>query len=186
MLDDAQLKETYVSGERLYTGAILNLERWQVKLPSGETAPREIVLHQGAAGIVPVDDQGRVILVRQYRTAIEDFTWEIPAGKLDKPGEDTLECAKRELGEETGCTAARWQLLTRMVASPGFTNERIALYLATALQSGNEHPDQDEFITAKAFPLAEAVAMVERGDLRDAKTCLALLLAEKALKGRRA
>ncbi len=181
MLKDDQLLEILKSKERLYTGAILNLEKWQVELPNGKLAPREIVLNPGAAAIVPVDDKGNVTLVRQYRAAIGDFTWEIPAGKLDGPGEDPLSCAKRELAEETGFTAQSWRLLSKMAPSPGFSSEWIHIYLATDLTGGQTHPDQDEFITTLSLPLLEAVRQVMQGELFDAKTCMALLLAKQVL-----
>ncbi|HHT15571.1 MAG: NUDIX hydrolase [Christensenellales bacterium] len=181
MIKDEQLIEIPKTKERLYTGAILNLEKWQVTLPNGKLAPREIVLHGGAAAIVPVDERGHVTLVRQYRAAIGEFTWEIPAGKLDSPGEDPLSCAKRELAEETGFTAASWRLLCNMVSTPGFSNERIHLYLATDLTGGQTHPDQDEFIATLSLPLDEAIGWVTQGKLFDAKTCLALLLAKQVL-----
>ena len=150
MIKDEQLIEIPKTKERLYTGAILNLEKWQVTLPNGKLAPREIVLHGGAAAIVPVDERGHVTLVRQYRAAIGEFTWEIPAGKLDSPVK-TAKLRKRELAEETGFTAASWRLLCNGF-HPGFQT-RIHLYLATDLTGGQTHPDQDEFIATLSLPL---------------------------------
>ena len=123
MRDDA-LKETFLSSEDIYQGAIIKVEKWQVSLPNGKTAPREIVRHNGAAAIVPVDDRGYVTLVRQHRIAVNKFTWEIPAGKLD-PGEDPLDCARRELEEETGMRAERMAYLTTICTSVGFADELI-------------------------------------------------------------
>lgn len=180
-MGDEQLKEEFLSAEDIYNGAILHVQKWTVRLPDGREALREVVLHKGAAAIVPVDDKGRVTLVRQHRVAAGQFTWEIPAGKLDYAGEDPLVCAKRELEEETGLRADRWQKLTEVITTPGFCSERIHVYLATGLSRHEDHPDEDEFLSVAAMPLKEAVAHVMAGELRDAKTCLGLLMAEKAL-----
>ncbi len=180
MTDDA-LRETYVSGEEKFHGKIINVEHWQVSLPNGKTALREVVRHNGAAAIVPVDDEGYVTLVRQHRVVAGRFTWEIPAGKLDTPDEDPFSCAKRELEEETGLNADNWRLLSRIDTTPGFCTERIALYLATGLSQHNTHPDEDEFLHITRIPLAEAVALCLKGELRDSKTVIGLLMAGQIL-----
>lgn len=186
-MGDEQLKEVYLSGEDIYDGAIIKVEKWQVSLPDGRTAAREIVKHKGAAAIVPVDEKGNVWLVRQHRVAIDEFTWEIPAGKLDYTGENPFACAQRELEEETGLRAEHWQKLSHVVTTPGFCTEKIALYLATGLSRHEAHPDADEFLNLTTMPLSEAVRYVMEGEITDAKTCLGLLMAEKALtKGRAA
>lgn len=186
-MGDEQLKEVYLSQEDIYEGAIIKVEKWQVSLPNGRTAAREIVKHKGAAAIVPVDERGHVWLVRQHRVAIDEFTWEIPAGKLDYTGEDPFACAQRELEEETGLRAEHWQKLNHVVTTPGFCTEKIALYLATGLSRHEAHPDADEFLNLTTMPLSEAVRYVMEGEITDAKTCLGLLMAEKALaKGRTA
>lgn len=186
-MGDEQLKEVFLSKEDIFEGAIIKVEKWQVSLPNGRTAGREIVKHKGAAAIVPVDDRGYVTLVRQHRVAIDEFTWEIPAGKLDYSSEDPFACAKRELEEETGLRAEHWQKLSHVVTTPGFCTEKIALYLATGLSRHEAHPDADEFLNLTTLPLSEAVRYVMEGEITDAKTCLGLLMAEKALsKGRTA
>ncbi|MBR1585281.1 MAG: NUDIX hydrolase [Clostridia bacterium] len=181
MIDDA-LKETFLSKEEIYNGAIIKVEKWQVSLPDGKRAAREIVRHNGASAIVPVDAQGNVTLVRQHRIAIDKFTWEIPAGKLDSPTEDPFDAAKRELEEETGLQAQHWQLLTRINTTPGFCNERISLYLATGLSQHPSHPDSDEFLQLTKLPLDEAVALCMAGEINDSKTLIGLLMAQKALR----
>ena len=183
---DQELRETYVSGETLYEGAILTLEKWKVRLPDGREAAREIVLHKGAAAIVPVDQNGQVTLVRQHRVALDQMLWEIPAGKLDYTGEDPLSCARRELEEETGLRAKSWQLLNQVITTPGFCTEQIAIYLATDLSQHEVHRDQDEFLQLTRMQLDEAVARVLAGEMTDAKTCLGLLMAQQhlALKAR--
>ena len=181
MRDDA-LKETFLSSEDIYQGAIIKVEKWQVSLPNGKTAPREIVRHNGAAAIVPVDDRGYVTLVRQHRIAVNKFTWEIPAGKLDSPTEDPFHAAQRELEEETGLQAEHWQLLNRIDTTPGFCNERIAIYLATGLSQHPSHPDADEFLQLTRIPLDDAVAQCMNGSINDSKTLVGLLMAQRVLQ----
>lgn len=180
MLDDS-LREVFLSGEELYNGRIIKVERWQVSLPNGQTAPREIVRHNGAAAIVPVDSAGNVTLVRQYRVAVGRFTWEIPAGKLDSPEEDPFHAARRELEEETGLQAEKWQLLNRIDTTPGFCTERIAIYLATGLSQHPAHPDADEFLGLTKMPLEEAVALCMAGEIHDSKTLVGLMMAQRVL-----
>ena len=178
---DEQLKEVYLSGEDLFKGAIMHVQKWQVRLPDGRKADREIVLHKGAAAVVPVDSDMRVTLVRQHRVAIDEMLWEIPAGKLDYTGEDPFSCAQRELEEETGLRAEHWQKLTQVVTTPGFCTEKISIYLATGLSQHESHPDRDEFLHLTTLPLEEAVAHVMAGEITDLKTCLGLLMAQKVL-----
>lgn len=180
-MQDKELRETVVKGETLYDGRIIKVERWNVRLPDGREAEREIVLHNGAAAVVPVDKKGYVTLVRQHRVAVGRMMLEIPAGKLDFPGEDPFDCARRELEEETGLRAGKWQKMAHVVTTPGFCTERIAIYLATDLTQTAQHTDQDEFLSLVTMPLSDAVAKVLRGEVEDAKTCLGLLLAQKAL-----
>ena len=182
-LDD-ELRERFLSSEEIYPGKIIRVEKWQVSLPNGATALREIVRHNGAAAIVHVDEEGNVTLVRQHRVAIDRFTWEIPAGKLDSPTEDPFHAAKRELEEETGLQAENWQLLNRIDTTPGFCTERIAIYLATGLSQHPAHPDADEFLRLTKMPLSEAVDRCMAGEFRDSKTVIGLLMAERALAAR--
>lgn len=175
------LRETPVARERIFDGKVIDVEKWTVRLPDGALAPREIVLHRGAAAVVAVDDAGFVTLVRQHRVAVGEVTLEIPAGKLDAPGEDPLVCAKRELEEETGLRAQRWQPLTVLLTTPGFSSERIALYLATGLSAAKAHPDEDEFLDVVRMPLGEAIDRVMRGELCDGKSAVGLLMAGRLL-----
>lgn len=181
-MHEQNLKEIYLSGEDIFNGHIIHVQKWQVLLPDGKTAPREMVLHPGAAAVVPVDENGDVMLVRQHRIAIDKITWEIPAGKLDKKGEDPFLAAQRELEEETGLRAAHWQELTCLATTPGFCNERITIYLATGLSQHEQHTDEDEFLNLEKMPLKEAVARCMRGEFTDGKTIVGLLMAEKALQ----
>ena len=181
MIGDDSLREIYQDGETIYDGKIIRVEKWRVSLPDGREAAREVVIHKGAAAIVPVDAQGIVTLVRQHRVALDTFTWEIPAGKLDSVSEDPLDCAKRELEEETGLRAANWRRLSHVITTPGFCTEQISIYLATELSQHEAHADQDEFLRLQKMPLDEAVNRVMAGEFRDAKTCLGLLMAARVL-----
>ena len=181
MMDDKQLTEEYLDGKVVFPGKIIRVEHWHVRLPNGETALREVACHPGAAGIVALDDDGNVILVRQHRIAVGRLTLEIPAGKLDGVDEDPFVCAQRELSEETGLTADHWRKLTVLETTPGFCNERIHLYLATGLHAGKTHPDEDEFVCTLRMPLSDAVQKVMDGTFRDGKTALALLMVQQLL-----
>ena len=176
-MNDVQLTEKFLSKEGFIPGKIIRVEHWQVELPNGETALREIVLHPGAAAVVALDDDGQILLVRQHRVAINRLTLEIPAGKLDSPDEDPFLCAQRELEEETGMKARTWRKLTVLETTPGFCNERIHMYLATGLEEGTVNLDEDEFLTVSRMPLEQAVANVMNGTFHDGKTCLGILMA---------
>lgn len=177
-----QLTERFLSKKVVFPGKIIRLEHWQVALPNGEPALREVACHPGASAVVALDSDGQIILVRQHRIAVDRLTLEIPAGKLDSPDEDPFLCAQRELSEETGMTARHWQKLTCLETTPGFCNERIHIYLATGLEQGDCHPDEDEFVSVTRMPLAEAADKVLDGTFRDGKTALAIMMAA-AMKG---
>lgn len=179
---DERILETIVGREHVFDGLILHIDHLTAKLPNGKLAKREVAIHVGASAVVPVDAEGYVYLVRQFRAPIEQILLEIPAGKLDAPDEDRLLAARRELHEETGLTAGRWDHLTDIVTTPGFSNEKISLYLARDLQRGEAVPDEDEFLNLVRMPLAEAVAAVVRGEIADAKTICALLLANERVR----
>ncbi|HEY6159076.1 MAG TPA: NUDIX hydrolase [Gemmatimonadales bacterium] len=172
---------------RIYTGRVVRLDVDTVRFPDGSTGQLELIRHPGAAAIVPCasDPPGAdptILLIRQYRYATGGQLWEIPAGTLD-PGEDPEACARRELLEETGVTAARLQRLTSIWTTPGFTNEVIHLYLATGLTSGEPSRERDEFIEVVPQPLSRVLALIRDGEIRDAKTVAAILyMAEFVLK----
>ena len=172
---------------RIYTGRVVRLDVDTVRFPDGSTGQLELIRHPGAAAIVPCasDPQGAdptILLIRQYRYATGGQLWEIPAGTLD-PGEDPEACARRELLEETGVTAARLQRLTSIWTTPGFTNEVIHLYLATGLTSGEPSRERDEFIEVVPQPLSRVRALIRDGEISDAKTVAAILyMAEFVLK----
>ena len=185
-MDDSRLREIPFHKETIYEGSILHVEKWQVTCPNGHSAPREIVVHKGAAAVVPVFDDGTTLLVRQHRVSVDRVTLEIPAGKLDHADEDPLDCAVRELEEETGLQAEAMTLLTSVLTTPGFCTEKIGIYLAQGLSQGKTHPDEDEFLDLVRMPLDEAVELVMRGDIRDGKTICGLLMAREALLRQRA
>lgn len=180
-MDENRIREIPFESETIYDGKILHVERWQVTCPNGRSATREIVVHKGAAAVVPVYPDGTTLLVRQHRVAVDRITLEIPAGKLDSVSEDPLDCAVRELEEETGLRAGRMTLLTSLLTTPGFCTEKIAIYLAQDLSQGQTHPDEDEFLDLVRMPLEEAVAKIMRGEIRDSKTICGLLMAKEAL-----
>lgn len=175
-MKDQELMETFLDSSVVFPGRIIRVEHWNVRLPNGEMAVREVARHPGASAVAALDADGRLVMVRQHRIAVGRVTLEVPAGKLDGPDEDPLVCARRELSEETGLTARRWEKLTCLETTPGFCDERIHLYLATELAQGKTHPDEDEFVATVRLPLTEAVARVMRGEIRDGKTALAILM----------
>ena len=168
-----------IGSRRLHTGRIINVDLDEVRFPNGSIGELEIVRHPGAAAVVPFlsdpfGDDPQILLLRQYRYAAEDYLYEIPAGRLD-PGEDPADCARRELREETGCTAERVEHLLTFYTTPGFTDEKIHLFMATGLTQGQSGRESDEFIEVQTFPLSRALSMVGSGDIRDGKTALSLL-----------
>lgn len=166
----------------VYEGRLIRLRVDEVALPSGRRTVREVVEARGAVGIVALDDEGRVLLVRQYRRPARGELWEIPAGTLE-PGEDPADCARRELAEETGFTAEEIVPLAAFYTSPGFCDEWMHLFLARGLCEGSQSPEDDESIRVARVPLAEALAMIRAGDICDAKTIAGLLLVA-LLRGR--
>jgi ADP-ribose pyrophosphatase len=181
-MDDKRLIERPLSAEKIYDGAILRVERLTVALPNDKTAYREIVRAGGAAAVVPVDEHGDVYLVRQYRAPFDRILLEIPAGKKSSRDEDPLCTARRELREETGLTAEKFVHLSDIFPTPGFCDEVLSLYLALGLSTGETQPDEDEFLSVVKLPFARACAMAVAGEIRDAKSVCALLLARDAIK----
>ena len=174
---DAELSEVITAEDTMFSGLIFDVNRIHVTLPNGHESARDVVRHRGAVAVVALTDDGRICLVRQYRTALDRVTVEIPAGKLD-PGEDPLTCAKRELLEETGMVADRMAFLTTLATTPGFTDERIHLYMATGLTFGPAHPDEDEFLNVDLVPLAELIDAVLDGRIEDSKTVCGALICD--------
>lgn len=166
----------------IFRGRIITLRQDEVLLPTGQRVTLDIVHHPGAAAIVAVDAAGAVALIHQYRHAAGGYIWEVPAGTL-APGEAPDVCARRELREETGLIAARWTGLGSILTTPGFSDERIHLYLARELTESTAALDDDEVLSASRVPFARALEMIRSGELEDAKSIAALHRAHAVLAG---
>ena len=189
-----------LSSKVAYRGPVFQITSDQVKEPSGATVRRDIVRHSGSVVMMAVEgsnllargkskqrprEEPRVLLVRQYRYTVNDYIWELPAGRIDE-GEDELPAAKRELLEETGFTAARWKRVLFFYVSPGFLDETMAVYLAEELTPGQAQPEEDEFIVKRFFTLSQALRLVMRGKIRDAKTISSILWLNQSIYGQNA
>jgi ADP-ribose pyrophosphatase len=172
-----------IKSEKVFKGKILDVLHDTIKLPNGKEATMEIVTHGGAAAVVPIDKEGCIILVRQYRHAIGAMTLEIPAGKIDK-GENPYTCALRELEEETGYIGKNCNLLIKMYTAIGFCQEAIYIYLAECEQTGVINLDEDEFVTLEKYKLEDAYKMILSGDIVDGKTITGILMTREALKNK--
>lgn len=176
------LEEKTVSSQSLFDGVIVHLFKDEVTLPNGNPAVREVVRLIGAVAVVPVTEDGKVIIEKQYRYPMNQVITEIPAGKLDSKEEDALEAAKRELREETGYTADEWIYMGTYVPSPAYCDEVIGLYLAKGLHKGAQDLDEDEFLNVEEAPLEELIQAVMNGTITDGKTQVGLLKAAMLLK----
>src|SRR5580692_2374677 len=175
------LKPTLISSKPLHRGRIIEVSTEVLRYSNGREHELELVRHPGAAAVVAMDGSNRVCVVRQYRHGVEDFLWEIPAGKLDA-GEQPAVCAVRELQEETGVTADRWTALGLYVPAPAIFTEVIHLYLARDLQVGPASPDADEELELQWLPLEQAIRHVLEGEWNDGKTAMALWRAQYQLQ----
>lgn len=178
-----------ISTERVFTGRIVTLNVDTVEFPDGSTGKLEMLRHPGASAVVPflddpTSDDPRVVFIRQFRHAAEGDMWEIPAGRLDA-GEEPEACARRELREETGYSAADCRHLVTVLTTPGFTDERIHLFLATGLRAGDHAREADEFLEVHELRWSEAMRLVEKGEISDAKTLSALLFTQTFVRQRR-
>lgn len=159
----------------LYNGKIFDVVLEKVTLPNGAIKNREIVRHPGAAAMVPLLDDGKVVLIKQYRHAVGEFLWEIPAGTLE-PDEKAIECARRELVEETGYEASSFDKLAEILPAPGYTDEHIHIFLATGLTLADQKLEDDEVLALQPMAFDTALEMITKGEIRDAKTIAGLLL----------
>ena len=167
------LREFTKESKEIFKGKILRLRVDTVELPDGREGTREIVDHNGAVAIVALDDNGKLKMVRQYRKAAEIIMLEIPAGTLET-GEDPLDCAQRELEEETGLKAKHWEKILSYYSAPGFCNEELHLYLAQGLYPGETNPDEDEFLEQVDVTLYEAYDMIFQGQINDGKSIIGI------------
>jgi ADP-ribose pyrophosphatase len=180
---------TLLSSERRYHGRVISLDVDTVRFPDHSTGQLEMIRHPGASAVVPfLDDPGgddpRVLLIRQFRHAADGYIWEIPAGRID-PGETPEQCAVRELREETGMEAGQLEPLTTIYTTPGFTDERIHLFLASVLKEGEHHREHDEFMELVPTRWSVVLDLVRNRDIMDGKTLSALLYAGAFRVGRR-
>lgn len=179
---------TLTGSERRYEGRVIHLDVDTVRFPDGSTGQLEMIRHPGASAVVPMlDDPAgpdpRVLLIRQFRHAADGVIWEVPAGRLD-PGETPEACARRELVEETGMRAGRLERLTTIYTTPGFTDERIHLFLAGGLEEGDHRREADEFMELRPTPWSEAMRLIERGEIVDGKTLVSLLYVQAFRRAR--
>ena len=170
-----ELTEKQLEREEIYNGVVLQVVRDKVILPNGRVSYREMCLHKGAVAVVPLTDDGKVIMERQFRYPHNRVFLEIPAGKLDKIDENPLDAAKRELKEETGAVAESYTPLGALDTTPALINEKIHMYLAEGLTVGERKLDPDEFIDIEYIPLEELIDMIMKGEIQDAKTQIAIL-----------
>lgn len=175
-------EEKTIERKSVYKGGIIDVDVLTVMLPDGRQAKRDIVLHKGASVIIPLTENGELHLVKQFRKPIEQVSLEIPAGKLDDNEEPEV-CAKRELKEETGLIAGNIKHVLSMYSTPGFSNEVLHMFIATELEKGEACADEDEFITCEKIKVDRLVSMIFNGEIKDAKTIIGILVAEKYLKG---
>lgn len=173
-----QLIEKKISSEKQYGGKIVSVYLDKAELINGKIADREVVTHPGGVGILPIDENLNCYMVKQFRYPLQEVLLEIPAGKLEKD-EDPYFCAVRELKEETGFDADRFDYFGKTVLSPGYSTEVLHIYIATGLHSGNMNPDEDEFLNVEVFSLKELYKMVMSGTITDAKSVIAILVASQ-------
>src|SRR5712691_5889010 len=169
-----QARARVLKSETMYAGPVFGVRKDRVVEPGGVTVIRDVVTHSGSVVLLPLFDNGRVLLVRQYRHAVGGYLWELVAGRIE-PGELPLAAAWRELLEETGYTARRFRKLLELFPTPGFVSERMFVYAVEGLTSGDARPDADERIRAKHFSLRQLEIMIRQGKLRDAKSIAGIL-----------
>ena len=179
--ESARLREIAQGSEDIFDGVILHVKRDTVALPNGNRTIREVIRHIGAVCVIPVLDNGDVIVERQYRYPLDRVILEIPAGKLDAPDEDRLSAIQRELREETGYTADDWTVIGDFHPAPAYSDEYITMYLARGLHKGQQDLDADEFLDVYTVPLKELVQQVMDGEISDAKTQVCILKAARIL-----
>ena len=163
-----------LSRDLVQKGAIIDYYQDTIKVPNGNIVKWDFIKHKGAAAVVPVDDKGRLIMVRQYRNALDRYTLEIPAGGLNGENEPTDQAALRGLTEETGYHAEKIELLLRIRTTVAFCNEKIDIYVATGLTPGKQHLDEDEYIEVEAWELKDLMQLIYDGKMTDAKTVAAI------------
>lgn len=178
-MSDGKFKKLY--REDIYDGIRVHLIRERLLTPEGKEVDWELVIHPGAAAVIPIDDEDRILMVRQYRNASDSYTLEIPAGTLDSPDEDPLFCAHRELEEETGYKAEKMDYLYNFYSSIGICDEVIHIYVASGLKESVQNLDEDEFVEVERYTLKELVDMIFSGEIIDNKTISSILTYKESL-----
>lgn len=171
-----------ISRDLVAHGAIIDYYQDTMQIPNGHIAKWDFIKHKGAAAVVPVDDQGRIIMVRQYRNALERYTLEIPAGGLQTAEEPTKDAAARELEEETGYHSEDLELLLSIYTTVAFCNEKIDIYLARNLKPGKQHLDEDEYVQYEAYTVEELLQKIFAGEIQDSKTVSAILAYQEKIR----
>jgi len=166
----------------LWHGKTFDLISEDQVLPNGKPVTVELIRHPGSSAVVPLLEEGKVVLIRQYRPAVGDYLWEIPAGAM-RPGEDPLACARRELREECGLEGSRFDELGVIAIAAGYSDERIHLFMATGIRPGEQHLDEDELLTIHVFPFDAAMEMIQRGEIHEAMTIIGLRMAYRKREG---
>ena len=179
--ENSRLREIRTGSEEIFNGVILHVQRDTVRLPNGSEAIREVIRHIGAVCVIPVLENGDVVMERQYRYPLDRVILEIPAGKLDAADEDRFSAIQRELREETGYTADEWTVLGDFHPAPAYSDEFITMYMARGLRKGDRHLDEDEFLDVYTVPLKDLVEDVMAGRISDAKTQVCILKAARLL-----
>ena len=175
------LFENQISSEEVFSGRLLHVFRDEVSLPDGSTSVREVIRHNGAVCIIPITQNNEVIMVEQFRYPFNRIVLELPAGKLDGPGEDPLEAAKRELSEETGYTADRWTKLGVYLPSCAYSSEQIYVYMARGLHEGEQRLDRGEFLRFKTVPIEHLIDDIMNNRIQDGKTQMGILKAARKI-----
>jgi ADP-ribose pyrophosphatase len=181
-MTESEVKPGLISSRPVHQGRIVNLAIDTVRFPNGTTGELEFIRHSGAAAVLPVlsdpqADDPQVLLIRQYRYAAGGYLLEVPAGRPDHPDEDWEVCARRELEEETGMVAGKLHHMTTIFTTPGFTDEKIHLYIAFDLKNGTSKLDHDEFVEPVVMTMAEVLEKIRSGEIQDAKTICTVLYA---------
>ncbi len=167
-------QEKTLSSTNIYRGKVINICQYKVKLPDGRKTIREIVEHPGAVVILALTNDKKIVMIKQFRKPAEEVLWELPAGTIE-PGEDLENCARRELEEETGYYPRKIKKIITFFSTPGFCNERLTLFLAEDLEKRNKNEETDEFIQVKLIDLTEALKMIKKNLIKDAKTIIGIL-----------
>lgn len=173
--------ERTIKSDKVYQGKIINLRIDTVELPDQKYSKREIIEHPGAVAVVPITEDNKIVMVKQFRKSVEEYLLEVPAGKLEI-GEEALECAKRELLEETGYKCNTLEYLFKFYTSPGFCNETISIFVAKDLVMDIAQPDEDEYIEIEKYEIDELIEKIGNEEIKDAKTITSILYAKNFLK----